>query len=85
MNYLHIAILEDTEECLVSYTENGLRDQVTGSLAKRSIQTLTDEEWMDCVTGGVSCDRATDCSPFGVIYYYKTESRLEENVDGRWN
>jgi hypothetical protein len=79
MNYLHIAILEDTEECLVSYTENGLREQVTDSLAKRAIYGLTDDEWADCVKGELSCDRATDCLPFGVIYYYKTESRLEES------
>ena len=78
MNYLHVAILEDTEECLVSKTENGLRLQVTGSLNKRTIKDLTDDEWADCVKGEVNCDRGIDCQPFGIIYYYKTESRLEE-------
>ena len=85
MNYLHVAILEDTEECLVSKSEKGLRSQVTDSLSKRAITDLTDEEWADCVKGEINCDRATNCLPFGIIYYYKTESRLEENVDGRWN
>jgi hypothetical protein len=49
-----------------------------GSLANRGIAGLSDEEWADCVKGDISCDRATDCLPFGVIYYYKTESRLGE-------
>ena len=82
MNYLHIAILEDTQECLVSYTEIGLRIQVAGSLHKRGIDAMTDEEWEDCVKGEVTCDRETDCLPFGTIYYYKTESNLEEHVNG---
>jgi hypothetical protein len=76
MNYLHIAIIEDTNECLVSFTETGLRGQVTGSLINRGIDALNDEEWADCVKGEVNCDRTTDCLPFGTIYYYKTESKL---------
>ena len=79
MNYLHVAILEDTEECLVSRTEKGLRFQITDSLSKRGITGLTDDQWADCVKGEMNCDIATDCLPFGIIYYYKTESRLEEN------
>jgi len=82
MNYLHIAIIEDSGECLVSYTELGLREQVVGSLALRGVDGLTDEEWADCVKGEISCDRATDCLPFGTIYYYKTVSRLDEHVNG---
>ena len=79
MDYLHVAVLEDTEECLVSYSEFGLREQVAESLLKRGIDGLTDEEWADCVKGEVVCDREVDCLPFGVIYYYKTEMRLFEH------
>ena len=82
MNYLHVAVLEDSEECFVAYTEIGLREQVTGSLVKRGIDAMTDDEWADCVTGEVTCDREVDCLPFGTIYYYKTESRLAEHVNG---
>ena len=80
MEYLHVALLDDTEECLVSYTESGLREQVSESLFKRSIPPLNDEEWADCVKGEDSCERGTDCTPFGVIYYYKTESKLGDLI-----
>jgi len=78
MNYLHVAIIEDTGDCLVSHTENNLRLQVTDSLALRAIPAMTDEEWADCVKGQAICDVAQDCLPFGIIYYYKTEEKLGE-------
>jgi len=76
MNYLHIAIIEAPEECLVSNTEEGLRNQVTGSLDKRSIAPLNNDEWAECVKGEYHCEREVDCIPFGTISYYKIESRL---------
>lgn len=76
MNYLHVAIIEDSEECLVSQTEAGLRQQVVESLAMRSITSLTDAEWSDCVKGIAHDGITSDCLPFGVIYYYKTKSKL---------
>lgn len=86
MKYLHIAIIQDSEECLVSYTEEGLRKQLTDSLARKSIPPLTDAEWADCVKGELNNhDLTTDCLPFGIIYYYKTESKLSDmaaTVDG---
>jgi hypothetical protein len=78
MNYLYIAIVEDSEECFVSDTDQGLREQVNGTLAKRSIAPFTDVEWADCVKGEYNKDKTPDCLPFGIIYFYKTESRLEE-------
>lgn len=78
MNYLYIAILGFSEECFVSNTEQGLREQVTGSLAKRNIAPFTDDEWTDCVKGEYNKDKTADCLPFGIIYFYKTESRLGE-------
>ena len=82
MNYLHVAILEDTQECFVSTTEQGLRVQVTSALDKKSIPAFTDDEWADCVKGDLSCDRAADCAPFGTIYYYRSESQLVEKASG---
>jgi hypothetical protein len=76
MNYLHVAILEDFEKCLVSHTEEGLRQQVSDSLAKKSIAPLTNEEWADCVKGEDNVGIANDCLRFGAIFYYKTESKL---------
>jgi hypothetical protein len=80
MKYLHIAIVEDFEECLASHTEEGLREQVTDSLAKKSIGPLTDEEWANCVKGEPNDHITIDCLPFGAILYYKIESRLGEMV-----
>ena len=76
MEYLHVAILEDFEKCLVSHTEEGLRQQVADSLTKKSIAPLTDEEWADCVKGEENEGTANDCLRFGAIFYYKTESKL---------
>ena len=80
MKYLHVGIIEDSEKCLVSFTEVGLRLQITDSLAKRSIASFTDDEWADCVKGEYNQDKTIDCLPFGVIFYYKTESKLGELI-----
>jgi hypothetical protein len=78
MKYLHVAIIEDFEECHVSYTEEGLRKQVTDSLAKKSIVPPTDEEWLVCVLAKVDEQIMTNNLTLGLISYYKTESRLKE-------
>ena len=77
MKYLHVAIIEDFEECLVSYTEEGLRTQVIVFLAKKSITPPTDEEWLVCILAEIEGDLTTDNLALGLITYYKTESRLE--------
>ena len=78
MKYLHVAIIEDSEECLVSHTEKGLREQVIDVLAKKSITPPTDEEWLVCVLGKVDDHIKTDNLTLGLISYYKTESKLAE-------
>ena len=78
MKYLHVAIIEDFEECFVSYTEEGLRKQVTDSLAKKSIDPPTDEEWLVCIVAKVDDHIASNNLMLGLISYYKTEARLSE-------
>jgi hypothetical protein len=78
MKYLHVAIIEDFEECLVSHTEEGLRKQVIASLTKKSIAPLTDEEWLVCVLAKVDRMIPIDNPAVALISYYKTESRLGE-------
>ena len=73
---MHVAIIEDFEECLVSNTELGLRGQVIESLAKKSITAPTDEEWSDCVLSRVEGAIETDYLSLSMISYYKTESHL---------
>ena len=73
---MHVAIIEDFEECLVSNTELGLRGQVIASLAKKSIAAPTDEEWSDCVLSALPGDIETDYLTLSMISYYKTESNL---------
>lgn len=77
MNYLHVAIMEDSEECLISTSEVGLRRQVTKSMTDRFLTGPTDAEWAFHVLS-----EGPDIMPmrkdgFGMITYYKTESRLE--------
>ena len=76
MNYMHVAILEDFEECLVSNTELGLRGQVITSLANKSLPAPSDEEWGDCVHSGYRGDITTDYLTLSMISYYKIESHL---------
>ena len=73
---MHVAIIEDFEECLVSNTELGLRGQVIQSLAKKSIAAPSDEEWADCVLSTQPGDIHTDYLSLSMISYYKTESHL---------
>lgn len=76
MNYMHVAIIEDFEECLVSNTELGLRNQVIASLAKKSISAPSDEEWSDCVLSTQPGAIETDYLTLSMISYYKTKSHL---------
>jgi len=77
MKYLHVAIIEDYEECLVSNSEEGLRKQVTEYLTARSIVPPTDAEWLICILAQIDDDIKTDNLALGLITYYKTESKLE--------
>jgi hypothetical protein len=77
MKYLHVAVIEDYEECLVSYSEDGLRKQVINFLAVKKITPPTDAEWLICILAKVDDDLATDNLALGLITYYKTESMLE--------
>ena len=76
MKYLHVAIIEDFEECLVSYTEEGLKKQVIVFLAKKNITPPTDEEWLNCILAEIDTEIETDNLSLGLISYYKTESKL---------
>lgn len=86
MKYLHIAIIEESEECLVSDTEEGLRSQVMNSLAKRSIPPMTDVEWADCVKAETDINPdsncLTDCIKVSLISYYKIESKIHSGEAG---
>jgi hypothetical protein len=77
MEYLHIAIIEDSEECLVSHTEEGLRKQVTDFLVGKSITPPTDEEWAVCVLAKDDGHIKTDNLALGLISYYKIESKMD--------
>ena len=76
MSFLHVAIIEDFEVCLVSDTEDGLRKQVAEFLTEHSIQPPTDAEWLVCILAKVEEDIKTDNLALGLITYYKTESKL---------
>lgn len=78
MKVLHVAIIEDHEECLVSHTESDLRKQVDEWLTKHSLPIPTNEEWAVCILAKEDRDVELVTVPtvLGSITYYKTESRL---------
>lgn len=80
MKDLHVAVIEHHEVCLVSYTENDLREQVNEWLAKHSLPIPTNEEWAVCILANEDRDVpiVTPLAVLGAITYYKTESSLEE-------
>ena len=78
MKYLHVAVIEDFEECFVSYTEDGLKKQVIDFMSNKSLTPPTDEEWSVCVLGEAEDHIETDNLKLGLITYYKTESKLGE-------
>lgn len=80
MKDLHVAVIEDSEECLVSYTEGDLREQVNEWLTEHSLPIPTNEEWAVCILAKEDRDISQVIRPgiLGSITYYKTESRLEK-------
>ncbi len=78
MKYLHIAVIENFEECLVSNSEEGLRKQVSDFLIEKSIIPPTDEEWSVCILAKYDKNIKTDNLTLGLISYYKIESNLED-------
>ena len=80
MNHLHIAIIEEFDECLVDFTEQGLRKQVSESLTVKSLRIPTDEEWKICVEAEIDEQVMIDCGSLPVILYYKIVSKLGETI-----
>lgn len=80
MNYLYIVIVEGTEECMVSKTEQGVRTQVNTSLAKRNIPPPTDDEWEACTSAEPHVRVTIECPDAYLITYYKIESKLGAEV-----
>ena len=80
MNYLHAAVIEDFEECLISASEDGLRLQVSDFLLTKHITPPTDAEWAVCILAKVE-DTITieNITAVGMITYYKVDSRLEKD------
>jgi len=78
LKYLHVAIIEDYEECLVASTSDGLRKQVAKWLAKNSLLVPTDEEWAVLILALEDRPLPTASPLLTPISYYKTKSRLED-------
>jgi len=76
MNFLHVAIIEDFEECLISRTEDGLRTQVTDFLVTNNIKPPTDEEWLVSILAKEDREIPIDTFAVGLITYYKVEDKL---------
>ncbi len=72
---LHVAVIDDFNECFVSFSEEELRKQVSEWLLKKSIAVPTDAEWA-LALGEDRYDVDTITQVPGWISYYKTESRL---------
>jgi hypothetical protein len=78
MNYLHAAIIEDFEECLIAANEDDLREQVNTFLIGNSITPPTDEEWAVCVlTKSEDTIPIEHLTAVGLISYYKVDARME--------
>jgi len=79
MNYLHVAVIENFEECLISASEEGLRQQVNEFLTRNSIPPPTDAEWRICVLSKSEDDiQIENLTAVGMINYYRVESQLEK-------
>lgn len=76
MDFLHVAIIEDFEECLISRSEDGLRTQVNEFLAINNIKPPTDEEWTVCVLAKEDREIPIDTFATGLITYYKAKAKL---------
>jgi hypothetical protein len=76
LKYLHVAIIEDYEECFVASTSDELRKQVAKWLAKESLLIPTDEEWAVLILAIEDRPVPTASPLLTPISYYKTKSRL---------
>jgi hypothetical protein len=78
MKHLHVAIIEDYEECFVATSSDGLQKQVAEWLTQNSLLVPTDEEWVVLILALEDRPIPTTSPLLTPISYYKTESRLEE-------
>ncbi len=78
MTYLHVAVIEGYEECLVSHTSNKLYTQLLGWLSHQTLPALTPEEWAACILANEDKEICAKNHLLGTITYYKTESHLED-------
>jgi hypothetical protein len=78
MTYLHVAVIEGYEECLVSHTSNKLYQQVLLWLDHQTLPTLTPEEWAACIIAHEENEICAKNHLLGAITYYKTESHLDD-------
>ncbi len=74
-NSLHIAVLDDFNECFVSSTSDDLRIQVAGWLPTQSVAAPTDAEWA-MTLGADNFDTELTSPSDDWISYYKTKSNL---------
>ena len=75
MKKLHIAVIDDFNECFVAYNTDDLRDQVSAWLLLNSIPVPTDAEW--ALTLGEDTHEVSLTTPAdGWISYYQAELKL---------
>ena len=72
---LHVAVIDDFNECFVSYSDDELREQVSNWLLQNSVPPPTDAEW-ELILGEDRFDVDVATPALGWISYYKTESKL---------
>lgn len=77
MEYLHVAIIEDFEECLISRTQLGLREKVSAWLTAKSLPIPTDAEWAVCVLAEEDKLIEVKALTVGLISYYKADAQLD--------
>jgi hypothetical protein len=75
---LHVAIIEDYEECFISSTTEGLQKQVAEFLTKHALLVPTDEEWIVLYLALEDRPVPTASPLLTPISYYKTEFQLNE-------
>jgi hypothetical protein len=76
MTYLHVAVVEDFEECFVSETSDGLREQVAEFLDLHSLIVPTNEEWVVLIMAAEDRELSTAPPFLTPVTYYTTKSRL---------
>jgi hypothetical protein len=78
VKYLHVAVIEDHEECFVSTSSDGLQKQVAAWLESQSLLVPTDEEWVILILALEDRPVPTASPLLTPISYYKTEFLLED-------